>query len=165
MDQAERSSHHTSTLCHMLQSTALWTEWPALNDILDFPGGRQRICLLCRSHRRQRFNPWIGKIPWRKAWQPTPVFLPGESHGQKWWQATVHRVAKSRTWLKWLSMHTNAMLNFYKPYSSILRGSTTIQLRIKSYLSSHSDDIAFLFKCLWRYGNKPWESSSVLPFP
>ena len=41
MDQAERSSHHTSTLCHMLQSTALWTEWPALNDILDFPGGTE----------------------------------------------------------------------------------------------------------------------------
>jgi len=32
---------------------------------------------------------------WRRAWQPTPVFLPGESHGN-WW-ATVHRVAQSRT--------------------------------------------------------------------
>ena len=29
-----------------------------------------------------RFNPWVRKIPWRKEWQPTPVFLPGESHGQ-----------------------------------------------------------------------------------
>ena len=29
------------------------------------------------------FDPWIGKIPWRRAWQPTPVFLPGESHGQR----------------------------------------------------------------------------------
>ena len=29
------------------------------------------------------FDPWIGKIPWRKAWQPTLVFLPGESHGQR----------------------------------------------------------------------------------
>ena len=32
---------------------------------------------------RHGFNPWIGKIPWRRAWKPTPVFLPGESHGQK----------------------------------------------------------------------------------
>ena len=33
---------------------------------------------------RQRlgFHPWGGKSPWRRAWQPTPVFLPGESHGQ-----------------------------------------------------------------------------------
>ena len=30
-----------------------------------------------------RFNPWVGKIPWRRAWQLTPVFLPGESHGQR----------------------------------------------------------------------------------
>ena len=31
---------------------------------------------------RHRFNPWVGKILWRKEWLPTPVFLPGESHGQ-----------------------------------------------------------------------------------
>ena len=30
-----------------------------------------------------RFDPWVGKIPWRRAWQPTPVFLPGESRGQR----------------------------------------------------------------------------------
>ena len=29
------------------------------------------------------FNPWVGKIPWRKTWQSTPVFLPRESHGQR----------------------------------------------------------------------------------
>ena len=29
------------------------------------------------------FNPWVGKIPWRRKWQPTPVFLPGKSHGQR----------------------------------------------------------------------------------
>ena len=28
-------------------------------------------------------NPWVWKIPWRRVWQPTPVFLPGESHGQR----------------------------------------------------------------------------------
>ena len=33
--------------------------------------------------RRHRFNPWIRKIPWRRAWQPTPVLLPGESHGHR----------------------------------------------------------------------------------
>ena len=32
---------------------------------------------------RCRFDPWVGKIPWRRTWQPTPVFLPGESHGQR----------------------------------------------------------------------------------
>ena len=33
--------------------------------------------------KRCGFNPWLGKIPWRRAWQPTPVFLPGEFHGQR----------------------------------------------------------------------------------
>jgi len=34
-------------------------------------------------HRRHGFDPWVVKIPWRRAWQPTLVFLPEESHGQR----------------------------------------------------------------------------------
>ena len=41
--------------------------------------GKQSAC----QHRRCGFDLWVGKIPWRRAWQPTPVFLPGESHGQR----------------------------------------------------------------------------------
>ena len=37
----------------------------------------------CRRCKSRGFDPWVGKIPWRRAWQPTPVFYPGESHGQK----------------------------------------------------------------------------------
>ena len=37
----------------------------------------------CRRHKRCGFSPWVGKIPWSRAWQPTPVFLPGEFHGQR----------------------------------------------------------------------------------
>ena len=43
----------------------------------------ERICLQCRRHRRCGFSPWVGKIPWRRAWQLTPVFLPRKSHGQR----------------------------------------------------------------------------------
>ena len=32
---------------------------------------------------QETFNPWVGKIPWRRKWQLIPVFLPGQSHGQK----------------------------------------------------------------------------------
>ena len=39
-----------------------------------------RICL---QSRRPRFHPWVRKIPWKKEWLPTPVFLPGRFHGQK----------------------------------------------------------------------------------
>ena len=50
-----------------------------------FPGGTSGKELVCQCKRRKRhsFDPWIGKIPWRRASQPTPVFLPGESHGQR----------------------------------------------------------------------------------
>ena len=41
---------------------------------------RQRLCPQCR---RPRINPWVRRIPWRRKWQPTPVFLPGKSHGQR----------------------------------------------------------------------------------
>jgi len=33
--------------------------------------------------RRHEFDPWLRKIPWRRIWPPTAVFLPGESHGQR----------------------------------------------------------------------------------
>jgi len=36
-----------------------------------------------RRYKRPRFDPWVGKIPWRRAWQPPPVLLPRESQGQR----------------------------------------------------------------------------------
>ena len=44
--------------------------------------GRDPTCQ-CRRCRRLGFCPWVGNIPWRRKWQPTPVFLPGKSHGQR----------------------------------------------------------------------------------
>ena len=44
--------------------------------------GKDPACQ-CRRHRRCRFDPWVGKLPWSRAWQPTLVFLTGESHGQR----------------------------------------------------------------------------------
>ena len=41
--------------------------------------------------------PWVGKIPWRRKWKPTPVFLPEKSYGLRRLVATVHGVTKSRT--------------------------------------------------------------------
>ena len=50
-----------------------------------FPGGASgRTCLpICRSYKRYRFNPWVGKIPLEKERKPTPVLLPGESHRKR----------------------------------------------------------------------------------
>ena len=42
-----------------------------------------KILTQCRRRRRHIIDPWVGKIPWRRKWQLTPVFLPGESQGQR----------------------------------------------------------------------------------
>ena len=54
---------------------------------MGFPGGDsgkepEHACQ-CRRCKRHRFDPWVGKIPWRRAWQLIPEFLPGEFHGQR----------------------------------------------------------------------------------
>ena len=46
----------------------------------DDASGEESTCQ-CKRCKRHGFNPWVRKISWRKKWQPTPVFLPGESHG------------------------------------------------------------------------------------
>jgi len=50
-----------------------------------FPGGHssKELTFQSKRHKRCRFDPWVGKIPWRREWQSSPVFLPRESHGQR----------------------------------------------------------------------------------
>ena len=72
-----------------------------------FPGGSEDKVSACNAGD-PGLIPGLGRSPgegngnllqcsWRRKWQPTPVFLPGESHGQRSRKATVHEVAKSRT--------------------------------------------------------------------
>ena len=57
--------------------------------------GKESACQCSRCG----FHLWVRKIPWRRKWQPTPVFVLGKLHGQRSWRATVHSVTKSWTWL------------------------------------------------------------------
>ena len=81
-------------LCSLLTWSCLF--YCFLFDFLSngFPGGA--------SGRLSSLNQ---KIPQRRKWQPTPVFLPGESHGQRSLAATIHRAAKSQTRLRDLAQH------------------------------------------------------------
>ena len=77
-----------------------------------FPGGasgKEPACQ-CKRQKRHGFDPWVRKFPWRRAWQPTPVLLPGESMDRGAWWATVHGVAKNQTQLSDLA-HTHAITN------------------------------------------------------
>ena len=69
---------------------------------------------------------WVGKIPWRRAWQPTSLFLPGESNGQRGvWEVTVHGVTKSQTWRSdWATTHITSLppLKMFAPWRMTTKG-------------------------------------------
>ena len=94
---------HRQTGRHMLPGAStcpqLWD--PSTTSITLWMLWQLRICLQCRI---PGFNPWVGKIPWRRAWQPTPVFLPGESPWTEAPWATIHRGHKESHMTKWLSI-------------------------------------------------------------
>ena len=57
----------------------------------------------CRRHKRRWFDPWVGKIPWRRKWRPSPVFLPGNFHGQRSLAGYSPWHCKESDTTKWLS--------------------------------------------------------------
>ena len=62
-----------------------WKHWAIIGMEQGLPKwcyGKEPTCQ-CRRHKRHGFHPWVRKIPWRSAWQPTPVFLPGKTHRQR----------------------------------------------------------------------------------
>ena len=61
----------------------------------------------CRKHKRHGFDPWVGKSPWRRKWQSTPVFLPGEFHGER----SLVGYKESDT-IEWLSTQQHTQSNF-----------------------------------------------------
>ena len=60
------------------------TYWYLIKPLLISNGAsRKDSACQCRRHKKHAFDPWVRKIPWSRKWQPTPVFLPGKSHGQR----------------------------------------------------------------------------------
>ena len=98
--------HRLSEVSTILISTLVtplhFNSLTIIYNFLGFPGGtsgKEHACQ-CRRHKRLGFDPLVGKIPWRRAWQPTPVFLPGES---PWTEEPVRLQSMgSQSWT-WLS--------------------------------------------------------------
>ena len=93
----------------LMANIPLWASQAVL--VAKAPPAKRRRCV------RHGLDPWIVKIPWRRASQPTLVFLPGESHGRGAWWRTVQRVCKESDTTERVSMHiTGAMSHcVYKP--------------------------------------------------
>ena len=69
---SQESEHAVS---HLESTNFYWLGLPKCS-------GKESACQ-CRRPKRLRFDPWVRKIPWRRKWQPAPIFLPGESHVQR----------------------------------------------------------------------------------
>ena len=65
----------------MLNDILMWISCFVLSN-LELPGWLSGKELACQC-RRHGFNPWVRRIPWRRTWQPTPVFSPGKSRGHR----------------------------------------------------------------------------------
>ena len=84
--------HGPAIKLYLLWNSSIWFLWPhcafrhtnfcmVTLGLPRWHGSKESACQ-CRRHKTCRFNPWIGKIPWGRTWQPAPAFLPGKFHGQ-----------------------------------------------------------------------------------
>ena len=130
---------------------------PAKKEIIIYLGGVSQACLAviirescwleglswwlsdressCQC-RRCSFDPRVGTIPWRREWQPTPVFLPGKSHGQRslagyspWGrkESDMTERLNNNNWLKTQSLGWNDVVKSSKP--SLERDAEKLQER------------------------------------
>ena len=91
------------------------------------PGGASGQESSCQCKRRG-FHPWVGKIPWRRAWKPRPGFLLENPMDRGAWWAPVHRVAKSWTQLRRLSTQ----------FSSVQLGRSVVSDSLQPHESQHA---------------------------
>ena len=84
-------------------------QYSCLDNSIEKPGGLQSLGLQRVRHDWAPSLSLFTFMHWRRKWQPTPVFLPGECQG-RW--AAVYGVTQSRTWLKWLSSSSSSSFPF-----------------------------------------------------
>ena len=105
----------------------------------------------CRSCRRHGFDPWVREVPWRRKWQPTPVFLQGKSHGQRslaGYSPWVHKeywvTEILGYWVTgyWVTEHSTMLSSFFffKSLFIVLQG-------LKKHMGNwHLYDVEFFFR-------------------
>ena len=70
-------------LCHLLFISLMFYSFLCIGLLFLWTSLVAQTVNVCLQCRRPRFDPWVGKIHWRRKWQSTPVLLPGKSHGQR----------------------------------------------------------------------------------
>ena len=81
---SKKKKKKKKTKSHHMYKVQIFSFIEIYNERRGLPGGTcKELACQCRRHERHKFDPRVRKIPWRRARQTTPVFLPGESHGQR----------------------------------------------------------------------------------
>ena len=121
---------------------------------LPTPSSKEPACQ-CRRHKGRRLDPWVRKNTWRKKWQLQYPCL-GNPMDRRAWRGTVHRVAKSWTRLKWLSVHIQTLHVFCWIYPSVLQGwdawyiiLISIQYLLPVYWSWSREELLTLSQSCW----------------
>ena len=100
--ESSQPRDETLVSCNSCIAGRLFTTEPLGKPHLRWCNGKEFAC----QCKRCRFDPWVRKIPWRRKWQPTPVFLSGEFHGQRS-LAGSNGISKIQTWSRdWAHIHT-----------------------------------------------------------
>ena len=106
----------------------------------------QRICLQCWT---SEFNSWVGKVLWRREWQPTPVFLPGKSHGQRNLAVYSPRDCIESDTTERLSMHTDDSLGLSNVRVITAKLVLGLFLILNTSLKSQSFRLEKKYRFLW----------------
>ena len=115
---------------------------------------------ICLQRGRPGFNPWIGKISWRRKWQPTQVVLPGKFHG---WRSLVgyspwgHRESDTTEGLHFLSFFVSAMCLPLSPFWTGV--SIGIFLLLPNHYLKGVDNLSLIQSC--QIQRIPWETSII----
>ena len=107
--------------------------------------GRESNCQ-CRSCG---FNPWVGKIPWRRKWQPSPVFLPGESHEQRSLAGYSPWGHKQIALSQWALTHAQKKINSFQMlncWATVLVTMKTVWVHCKYAQQVHTTN--FINQCI-----------------
>ena len=117
--------------------------WGSLTSLVGLPrwhsSQKKSICQ-CSRHKRWGLNPWGGKIPWSRKWQPTPVFLPRELHGQRSLGTTVHGVAKESDTTEQLSTHITLVVRPFQERLQSCSASHPFLLGYGPFPATQSED-------------------------
>ena len=142
-------------------STTWWVFRPLFFYLPRAPVVAQMVkdCLKCG---RPMFDPWVGKIPWRRKWQPTPVFLPGESHRQRSLVVYGPWGCKELNTTEWLTLDFPQFIPNATSRSSYLKCDCNLFIFLLKNFYCSSLPIEFFkilsFHCLTFHTTHSWDS-------